>query len=144
MEFNLASAREFAENGRSEEWIHAYLTTGNWANSGLSDGLKLQKRYWRGPLKLSLDDIIRTCGPEPAMKYRVSQQDWDTRTNSIADSLETLEALPPFILQYVNGELILCDGNHRYGALRKSGWPDCWAFIWYDSQEEEAKHLANE
>ena len=133
----------FGGNGRSEEWIHAYLTTGRWANPGLSDGLKLQKRYWRGPLKLSLDDFVRTCGPEPNMKYRVSQQDWDSRTTTIADSLETLQDLPPFILQYVNGELILCDGNHRYGALQKLGWSNCWAFIWYDSQEELVEHLTN-
>lgn len=142
MEFDLKSAQEYAENGRSEEWIHAYLMAGSWANPGLSDGLKLIKRYWRGPLKLALNDIVRICGPEPNMEYRVSQEDWDTRTDAIASTLGELEELPPFILQYVDGELILCDGNHRYGALRKKGWSDCWAFIWYDSPEELEGHLS--
>jgi hypothetical protein len=141
MEFNLQTAQTFAENGRSEEWIYAYLAEGSWANPGLFNGLKLQKRYWRGPLQLSLDDLVRTCGPEPEMPYRVSQYDWDERTGDIADALESLEDLPPFIVQYVAGDLILCDGNHRYGALRKMGWTDCWAFIWYDSQQELAEHL---
>ena len=140
MEFNLETAKMYAENGRSEEWVHAYLTTGEWANFGLSDGLKLQKRYWRGPLKLPLDALVRTCGPEPDMRYRVSQKDWDRRTNAIATSVATIEELPPFILQYVAGELIVCDGNHRYGALHKLDWAECWAFIWYDSMQEFEQH----
>jgi len=49
-EFTNLRAQEHAQQGNIEAWIHDYLQNeGN--NIPLSDGLKLRKRYWLGPLE---------------------------------------------------------------------------------------------
>ena len=141
MIYDLKSAQTYAENGRSEEWIHNYSIIGSGSNPDLSDSFKRIKRYWRGPLKLPIDGLIRILGREPDTIYRESQQIWDMRTDAIANSLTNLEELPPLILKYTAGDLFLSDGNHRHGALQKLGWSDCWAFILYNSPEEMKEHL---
>lgn len=40
--FDAPTARQYAEEGRIGEWIHAYLNTGYWVNN-LLDGLKRQQ-----------------------------------------------------------------------------------------------------
>lgn len=49
LNFTLDEEEKFSEAGCIEESVHLFLkTSGN--NSSFSDGLKLQKRYWRGPI----------------------------------------------------------------------------------------------
>jgi hypothetical protein len=43
--FDLPPAQQYAREGRIEAWVHAYLGAGYWANQGLSDGLRLQRRW---------------------------------------------------------------------------------------------------
>ena len=59
----LTTARAFAAEGRLEEWIHAYLLTDG-HNKPFSDGLKLDKRFYIGPLEMPLALFTRCCGPE--------------------------------------------------------------------------------
>lgn len=132
MLFNLTTARQYAAEGRLETWIHAYLLSGDWANPGLSDGLKLQRRWWIGPVELPLAVLTRCCGPEPEMEFRMSPAAWDRRVNGLADSLVALADVPPLIVQYRAGVYSIRDGNHRHEALRRKGWRTCWAVIWYD------------
>lgn len=42
-DFSVAGALRCAERGLLEEWIHAYLRGGSWANRPLSDGLRLKE-----------------------------------------------------------------------------------------------------
>lgn len=49
----LTSAREHAAQGRLEDWVHAYLTSDG-RNEAFSQGLKLCKRQYMGPLTLPL------------------------------------------------------------------------------------------
>jgi hypothetical protein len=82
--FTVASAQEYAAAGRLEAWIHCYLNTGPWANEPLSQGLKLQQRWWRGPLEVGLADLDRVVGPEPGREYQVTPGNWEERTRQLA------------------------------------------------------------
>jgi hypothetical protein len=68
MEYTLASALEYSEKGNIEEWVHGFLL-GIGKNKELSDGLKKQKRFWIGPIRIELNKLVRCCGPEEGMKY---------------------------------------------------------------------------
>ena len=137
--FNVASAQQAAQIGKLEEWVHAYLNTGHWANPALSEGLKLQKRWWRGPLELPLTEIHRCVGPEPGMEYLVSEVYWEGRIQPMADSILaaglTAYDLPPFIVEY-GKEFSIRDGNHRCGAFERLGWKTAWVLIWYDRESD--------
>jgi hypothetical protein len=144
LDFNVPAAQRYAREGRLEEWIHAYLNTGHWANLGLSQGLRLQKRYWAGPVEMELAQLIRCCGPEPEMEYRMTPEAWEERVTRIArgltpDGLTHPLDLPPLIAQYRGGLLSLRDGNHRHEAMRRTGWRTAWALIWYDTEDDWRK-----
>jgi hypothetical protein len=136
MEFNLASAQMASLKGELEAWVQAYLQAGEWANPGLSSGLKLQPRWWRGPHEFPLSALQRACGPEPEMEYRMDAEAWAVRTARLAASFTTLERLPPLIAEYRQGVLSIRDGNHRLEAIRLKGWPTAWVLIWYNSIED--------
>src|SRR5712671_868243 len=131
---------EYAHNGQLEDWIDAFLRAeGN--NIPLADGLKNQKRYWIGPLQLPLKRLVRCCGPEEEMEYRVSLEDWNTKVGSLIEYIQSGGELPPFIVQYRQGIFSLQDGSHRYGAYEKLSRETYWTLIWCDSEEafEEMK-----
>lgn len=138
--FDVPTAQDYARQGRLEEWIHAYLLGGSWANPGLSDGLKLQPRWWRGPLLLPLDHLVRACGPEADSEYYVPLEGWSLRTRRLADGIVasggTPLTIPPLIINYDNRVWSVRDGNHRHEAMRLLGWPEAWVLIWYNSLEE--------
>jgi hypothetical protein len=138
--FDVPTARQYGREGRLEEWVHAYLSSGEWANPGLSLGLKLQQRWWNGPLELPLADLERCCGPEAEMEFRVDAHAWAVRTAQLAESLKDPLALPPLIAMYDKGSLSIRDGNHRYGAIQRLGWTTCWAVIWYNTEEDYHRH----
>jgi hypothetical protein len=131
--FDLASAQTAAQVRQLESWIHAYLTAGDWANLALSDGLKMQQRWWRGPVEVALDAVVRCCGPEPEMEFRMETAAWNARVDALARSFTTVEALPPLITEYRSGLLSVRDGNHRHEAIRRKGWGTCWTVVWYNS-----------
>lgn len=135
MQFNLLTAQEYAAAGCLEEWIHAYLTTGAWANHGLSDGLKLQQRYWLGPLALPLASLNRVCGPEPEMEYIEPVDGWEQRIRILMQNIQALEDVPPFIIHHQANDLSIRDGNHRHEALRRLGYESCYVLLWYDDSE---------
>jgi hypothetical protein len=140
LQFNLSTAQSFAQAGRIDEWIYAYLGAGEWANTGLSDGLKLQRRWWNGPLETPLDALTRMCGPEPEIPYGVDVAGWEERTAHYAKGLTDVSALPPLLVEYRDGVLRISDGNHRHEAMRIRGWQTCWMLIWYNSAEDYQRH----
>ena len=139
--FNTPTAIQFAKEGNIETWVHTYLNSGDWANPAFSEGLKLQKRWWHGPIELPLSMLQPALGPEPHMEYYVDNAYWQKQTQKLAASFTTLLALPPLIAEYRQGLLSIRDGNHRYGALQIKGWHSCWVIIWYNSAEDYTKHM---
>lgn len=151
-DFDTRAAIEFARLGRLEEWVHHYLNAGFWRNTGLSEGLKRQKRWWRGPIELPLSTLTRCVGVEPGLEYPVSTEYWEKR---MADMIASIQAnrsgpldMPPLIASYspdlpTPTHLSVRDGNHRLGAYERLGWPGAYTLIWYNSEEEYRQGLAS-
>jgi hypothetical protein len=131
--FTLAGTQQAAVVRQIEAWVHAYLAAGPWANPGLSAGLRLERRWWRGPVALPVARLLRCCGPEPAMEFHVEPASWERRVGAIAVSLTSPAALPPLLVEYRAGTWSVRDGNHRLAAITRLGWPRAWAVIWYNS-----------
>jgi hypothetical protein len=134
--FNVQSARIHAQQNNLEAWVYTYLVARPWANHGLSDGLKKERRWWRGPFEVPLEDVIRCCGPETEMEYHIDPAWWEKRTTDLAASFTKLENIPPLIVEYRAGLLSIRDGNHRHEAIRRKGWQTCWIIVWYNSQAD--------
>jgi hypothetical protein len=136
------SAQKWARDGKIEAWVHHYLLSGKGgrSNPAFSEGLKREKRWWNGPVELSLTALSPAVGTEPDMEYVVNEEALHTRTSHLARSFSDLLSLPPMIAEYRRGELSLRDGNTRYGAMRHLGWPTCWVIIWYNSESDYQQH----
>lgn len=135
LSFTLKEALEFASKGNIEEWIHLFLNSeGN--NKGLSDGLKLQKRFWVGPIEVSIDDLKRCCGPEPDMEYFNSLEDWEKRINNLQRLIKEGWDMPPLIVENTDGKPTIRDGNHRIEAMKRENFDKCWVIIW-DSNNQD-------
>jgi hypothetical protein len=136
--FDVPTAIRFAANDNIDTWVHVYLTLGPRPKPELSYGLRLQQRWWYGPLEVPLDRLMRCVGPEPGMEYRVSYASWEQRIRALAASFTDLQAIPPLIVAYRYSEdsFSIRDGNHRYEAIRRKGWTTCWVVIWYTSQAD--------
>ena len=131
----LSSAREFAEQGRIEEWVHAYLC-GEGHNKPFSDGLKLFPRYYTAPVLLPLVDLCRCCGPEENMPYRVHPEVFERKVRGIMDAAESGADLPPLIVNYESGNFTLNDGNHCYEAYSRLGRRECKVIIWTTAEQD--------
>lgn len=129
-----AHALQAAKDGHLEDWIHAYLCAdGN--NVALSEGLKLQPRYWVGPLEVPLDQLPRACGPEAHMEYQENETDWEHRVSHMLQGIKQGWQPAPLIAQYTaEGVLSLRDGNHRHEALRRHGLTAYWCVMWCDTE----------
>lgn len=139
--FNNKEAIEFSKIGCIEEWIHIFLkTAGN--NLALSEGLKLQKRFWLGPVLISVDKLIRCCGPEEDMEYYNEPKGWEIHINKFCDLINNGWEYPPLIAEHDSGKLIIRDGNHRHEALRRMGIEKCWVIIWDSNNQESLKILS--
>ena len=140
IKFDVLTAQQYASEGKLEEWIHAYLNAGDWANRGLSEGLSRQQRWWIGPIEMELAGLVRACGPEAGMEYRVDSAQWSERTLRMAQSIADPLAVPPLIVEYRQGILSVRDGNTRYEAMQLKGRRTCWVLIWYNTEHDYRCH----
>jgi hypothetical protein len=142
LELDSLSAQKWAKEGKIEEWVHKYLLSGKGgkSNSEFSEGLKRDKRWWNGPIKINLTDLSPVVGTDPGMEYEVDKEYWHARTSQLAESFTDPLFLPPLIVEYQAGELSVRDGNTRYGAMSLLGWAKCWVIIWYNSKNDYLQH----
>lgn len=138
--FDTRSALKIAREGRIEAWVHRYLLAGSWANPEFSEGLKREKRWWRGPLEVDLTDLSPAVGPQPEMEYVVDAEHWQARICALAESFTDPLALPPLIAEYRLGALSVRDGNKRFAAMDLLDWTKCWVIIWYNSEGDYRQH----
>ena len=141
-QFNVAAAQQYAREGKIEEWVHIYLNADDWANVPFSEGLKLQQRWWNGPVEMPLSELVRAVGIEANREYCVPESYWSERTTTLAETLTDPLAVPPLIVEYRQGELSVRDGNTRLGAMESLGWSSFWVIIWYNSKADFQKHSA--
>ncbi|MCR8642008.1 hypothetical protein NV379_05000 [Paenibacillus sp. N1-5-1-14] len=130
--FTLKTAMEYAANDDIETWIHLFLN-GEGGNVGLSNGLKLNKRYWLGPIEVDISSLDRIVGPELHMEYVENEERWNYRIDQIYSRLEEGWDMPPLIAENRNGLLSVRDGNHRLGALQKMKREKCYVIVWDDT-----------
>ena len=130
-----SSAKEFARDGRLEEWIHTFLLSDG-HNRAFSDGLKLVPRFYHGPMDMPIRLFRRCCGPEPDMKYHEPEEWFEKRVNALREALQTDGDFPPLIVNYVKGEFVINDGNHRYEALRRIGREKHPVIFWVTEKED--------
>lgn len=139
--FDVPSCQEAANQSRLDDWVHQYLLGGPWANAGLSEGLRRQRRYWIGPLEAPLGALRRCCGPEASMEYQIPAESWAGKVSKIAEGLVEREALPPLIVEWRAGALSVRDGNHRLAAMHEAGWRSAWIIVWCNSVSDYAAAL---
>lgn len=131
----LTSAREFAQQGRIEDWVHAYLLSDG-RNKPFSDGLKKCPRAWFGPMDMPCALFERCCGPEEGMKFRVDADGFELRVGNLMRAISAGEDMPPLIVNCVLGQLTLNDGNHRFEAMRRLGIARCNVIVFTTGDEE--------
>ena len=137
--FDVLSCIDAANCGRLDDWVQRYLGAGRWANPGLRDGLRLQRRYWIGPLRLPLNRLQRCCGPEPGMEFPVPADKWQRHIAEIASGLVDPMGVPPLIIEWRAGALTVCDDNHRHAAMAAAGWDSCWVIVWCNNADDHAR-----
>lgn len=138
---NLTSAKQYAEAGRLEEWVHAYLLSDG-HNKPFSDGLKLFDRRFLGPIEMPLTLFTRCCGPEPEMKYRVDAGWFEKHVTELAEVIRREPDMPPLIVHYVDGGFELNDGNHRHEAYTRLGIAAAPVIVWITEQAEYDEFVA--
>ncbi len=125
-----------------EKWVDSFLRQEG-KNVDLAEGLKKQKRYWIGPIEISLQRLERCCGPEDSMEFKEPIESWTKRVASLLEHIKRDGHIFPLIVSYKSGVFSICDGNHRYAAYKKLGLDKCLVVIWCDS-EKEIEEVLNE
>ncbi len=138
MSFTVDEAKMFAEKDDIEEWVHIFLTNEG-DNKELSEGLKLQKRYWVGPVLIELKELKRCCGPEPDMEFVQPRDNWERHIERFQKLIQNGWKMPPLIAANVNGTLSVRDGNHRLEALIRENIKKFWVIIWDSNSPENLK-----
>lgn len=138
--FTVSEAIEFSNKGTIEEWVHLFLTKiGD--NKDLSEGLKLEKRYWVGPILIKLDRLKRCMGPENDMEFTDSVENWEKHILRFQKLINDGWDMPPLIVQNIDGELSVRDGNHRLEALIREGYEEFWTIIWDSERQDNLKEF---
>lgn len=136
-----ASAREYAEAGRLEEWVHLYLLSDG-HNQPFSEGLKIVDRYYLGPVRMPLSLLHRCCGPEEDMKWRVEREWFYKHVTELEEVIKSGADLPPLIVHYYmddahkEGAFELNDGNHRFEAYTRLGIKTHDVILWITEKHE--------
>lgn len=136
----LTSAKEYAQAGRLEEWVHLYLLSDG-GNKPFSDGLKREYRCFFGLADMPVTLFERICGPEEGMTYRVDPESFERSVSNLARLIAVGGELPPMIIQYRDGDFELNDGNHRHAACIRAGRDTFPVIIWITREEDRDAFL---
>lgn len=130
----LAAAVEAARLGKIESWVHDYLH-GAGRNVPMVRGLRRRARWWIGPVEAPAGELRRIVGPEPAMAYPRTAEDWEPRLAGIERSIRAGWDAPPIIVDAcAPGVLLVADGNHRFEAQRRMDRQAVWAILFFDDE----------
>lgn len=137
----LASARQFAQAGRLEDWVHLYLHAEG-DNVPFSDGIKKVPRCFFGLTEMPISMFERICGPEEGMKYPVDRDGFERIVSELMNAIQSGRDVPPLIVEYSVGVFSLNDGNHRHEACRRLGAEKFPAIIWITETADRDDFLA--
>ena len=136
--FNVEEAIAFSKEGKIEEWVHLFLNSVG-DNPPFSEGLKLMKRYWLGPILMDLDKLNRCCGPEEDIKYVEPVENWERHVTKMQEAIKNGWDMPPLIINHYDGYLEVSDGNHRHEALKREGIKKFWVILWDSDDSDNLK-----
>lgn len=136
MKFTINEAVSYSKDGRIEEWVHLFLNSVG-GNPPFSQGLKLEKRYWLGPVHIEISKLKRCCGPEPEMQFHNPRDEWEFEIEKFRELIRSGWDMPPLIVQHEGDDLVINDGNHRIEAMSREGYDKCWAIIWNTHYQDE-------
>ena len=137
----LSSAQIWAQQGRLEEWVHAYLLSDG-HNKPFSDGLKIVDRSYLGPVRMPLSLFCRCTGPEDGMRFRIHPVIWERHVQELMGVIQREKDLPPLIVHYLipegkdEGGFELNDGNTRWEAYTKLGVQEAYVIVWITDRDE--------
>lgn len=136
-----SSAREFAQAGRLEEWVHLYLHAEG-DNIPFSDGLKKVPRSFFGMTVMPVNTFTRICGPEEGMRWPVDAGGFERIVNELMEAIRAGRDVPPMIIKYEAGEFELNDGNHRHEACVRLGVEKYPVIIWATENADKDEFLS--
>ena len=138
MQFTLKEAIEYSKQNRIEEWVQLFLRDKDMEfaspNIVLADGLKLEDRFYYGPVEFELDKItpmrIETNLSGDELDY------YNKKVDRMASDFNG-ENFPPLILEFKDDKYYLTDGSHRYSSLKRLGIDKYYSIIWGNKELEE-------
>lgn len=138
----LSSAQKWAQQGKLEEWVHAYLLSDG-HNKPFSDGLKIVDRIFLGPIRMPLELFHRCTGPvEEGLKYQIHPEVWERNVQRLMEAIPQTSDMPPLIVHYLipegqtEGEFELNDGNNRWEAYTRLGIKEAHVIVWITDRYE--------
>lgn len=140
-----SNAKLCAQNGKLEDWVHAYLLSEDGHNKPFSDGLRLFQRTYFGPMEMPIALFERISGPEETMPYRIHPGWWEECIGRLKEAIQNGADLPPMIVHYyipegeTEGRFELNDGNHRWEACKRLGIGTADVIVWITEQHECAQ-----
>ena len=140
-----SNAKLCAQNGKLEDWVHAYLLSEDGHNKPFSDGLRLFQRTYFGPMEMPIALFERISGPEETMPYRIHPGWWEECIGRLKEAIQNGADLPPMIVHYyipegeTEGRFELNDGNHRWKACKRLGIGTADVIVWITEQHECAQ-----
>jgi hypothetical protein len=141
-EFSLASAVAAAHADDIATWVGEFLASDGSDNAVLAAGLAQDQHWWLGPLRVSVDELVRLAGPEDEALCPIEPEEWEGDVGSMEESIETGWEPPPLLAQFYEDQLLLQDGNHRYEALVRAGEPEAWVLVWFDDPGDRERFQA--
>ncbi len=140
--FTLKSALKAKEQEKLHQWVINYLNNEG-RNEKLSKVLKEESNIWMDIVEYPLDKLKRVMGPEKEMIFRESLKKWEGRINHFIKCIKNNEVLPPIIATDYWDEIHICDGTHRYEALKRIGCKEFWTIFYIKNENNKQEVLSN-
>lgn len=140
--FTLESALKAKGQGKLHQWVINYLNDEG-KNEKLSKILKEESNIWMDIVEYPLDKLERVMGPEKEMVFRESPKKWEKRINHFMECIKNGEALPPIMATDYWNEIHICDGTHRYEALKRTGYKKYWTIFYIKNENNKQEVLNN-
>jgi hypothetical protein len=135
--YSLDAARAAARRDALGEWVADFLASPGSDNGALAAALARRTLWWLGPVEVPIDKLNRLAGPpgEPVV-CPVDEDEWRDDVDELEEKVRKGWEPPPVVVTYVDGRLMLEDGNHRVEGVRRSGARATWAVIGFDDPDE--------
>jgi len=142
--YTLDSAMQAGAEDRLAEWACEFLASPGSDNAALAAALAYEQKWWLGPVRVDLDELLRMAGPEvddDNIVVAIDALEWERGLGAMGDSLARGWEPPPILVSAHGGALRIEDGNHRHEALRRAGHTHAWAIVWFDDEADRTHYL---